>query len=107
MRKLIAALSATALLGALAIPAFGATKTIQIGDNFFKPKTATVKKGTTVKWVWKGDKPHNVVVTSGPVKFHSKVKTSGSYVKKLSKAGTYRILCTIHADEMKLTLKVK
>ena len=31
-------------------------------DNVFVPKTMTVKKNTTVKWVWKGKAPHNVTV---------------------------------------------
>jgi plastocyanin len=33
---------------------------------------------------------------------------SGSYKKKLTRTGTYRIVCTIHADQgMLMTLKVK
>jgi plastocyanin len=46
-------------------------------------------------------------VTKGPVKFASKTKTSGSFTKKFKKKGTYKLVCTIHAPAMKMTLKVK
>jgi plastocyanin len=108
MKKLIAAGAATLVAaGALAIPALAATKTVQVKDNKFVANSITVSKNTTVKWVWKGKAPHNVVVTKGPVKFKSSVRLKGSYSKKLTKKGTYSILCTIHAPGMKMTVKVK
>jgi plastocyanin len=108
MKKLIAAGAATALAaGALAIPALAATKTVQVKDNVFVAKRITVAKGTTVKWVWKGHAPHNVTVTKGPAKFRSTTQTKGSFSKRLTKKGTYTILCTIHAPGMKMTVTVK
>jgi plastocyanin len=106
MKRMFALLAALALLGALAVPALAATKSIALRDTFFSPKSVTVKKGTTVKWVWRGRLPHNVTVRKGPAKFHSSTKTKGSFSKKLTKRGTYRIVCTIHPG-MNLTLKVK
>jgi plastocyanin len=108
MKKLIAAGAATALAaGALAIPALAATKTVQVKDNKFVANSITVSKNTTVKWVWKGKAPHNVVVTKGPAKFKSTVQVKGSFSKKLTKKGTYNLLCTIHAPGMKMTVKVR
>jgi plastocyanin len=108
MRKLIpvAAVVATAGISLATIPAFAATRTISVGDNFFKSKTVTVTSGTTVKWKWKGSAPHNVTVTKGPKKFHSSTKTSGTYSKKLFTKGTYTYVCTIH-DGMTGKIKVK
>jgi plastocyanin len=106
MKKTFALLAALALLGALAVPALAATKTLALRDTFFSPKSVTVKKGATVKWVWRGRLPHNVTVKKGPAKFHSRTMTKGSFAKKLTKRGTYRIVCTIHPG-MNLTLKVK
>ena len=108
-RPSIAITAITALLvsAAVAASALAATKTITIGDNFFKPKAVTVSKSTTVKWVWRGKKPHNVTVISGPVKFTSPTKKSGTYSKKVTKAGTYKIICTIHGSVQSLTLKVR
>lgn len=108
MRKLVAAGAATALAaGALAVPVWGATTTVQVKDNKFVPKSITVRSGTTVKWVWKGKAPHNVTVTKGPKKFKSTTKTKGSFSKKINTRGTYTILCTIHAPTMKMIVKVK
>jgi plastocyanin len=107
--KRIAALAVvpTVACAALAIPALAAsTSTIDLGDNFFKPKSATVAKGTTVTWDWTGKAPHNVFVKSGPEKFSSKVQTSGTFKHKMTKSGTYKIVCTIHPG-MDLTLKVR
>lgn len=107
MKKLVAGGVAVVTAGALAVPALAATKTVQVKDNKFVASSITVKKGTTVKWVWKGKAPHDVTVTKGPAKFKTSVKTSGSFSKKLTKAGTYTIVCTIHAPSMKMTIKVK
>jgi plastocyanin len=108
MKKFLAAGAATAVAaGALAIPALAATKTVQVKDNVFVAKKITVSKGTTVKWVWKGKAPHNVKVTKGPAKFGSKTQVKGSFSKRLTKKGTYTILCTIHAPGMRMTITVK
>jgi plastocyanin len=111
LRKLFAVFAAVAMLAG-AVPALAATKTVAVGDNYFVsdggvPKV-TVKKGTTVKWVWKGDRKHNVHAISGPAKFASALKTSGSYSKKMTRKGTYKIICDKHgaADQsMKLVVK--
>ena len=99
----IAALTATAALAS--------TKTFTVGDNYFvrqgKPPVRTVTRGTVVRWVWKGKLPHNVTVTSGPTKFHSKTQLKGSFSRKLTKKGTYKILCTIHQPNMAMTVIVR
>jgi plastocyanin len=94
----------------MAAPSLSAGKSVKIGDNFFVKDggaTVTVKKGTSVTWKWTGHNPHNVTVTGGPAKFHSKTQTSGSFSHKFTKAGTYSILCTIHAPGMKMKVVVK
>jgi plastocyanin len=111
MRKLLAALAIAAVAGASAGTALAATRTAKVGDNYFvrdgKPPTIRVAKGTKLRFRWTGAAPHNVAVTSGPVKFHSKVMAKGTYVRKLTKAGTYKLLCQVHPAEMRLTVKVR
>jgi plastocyanin len=108
MKKLIASAAAAAVAaGALAGTSFGAgTKTVQVKDNRFSPTTLTVSRGTTVKWVWKGHAAHNVV-SSGAASFKSKTQLRGSFSKRLTRKGTYRIVCQIHSPGMKMTIKVK
>jgi plastocyanin len=112
LRKLIVPVLLAGLLGPAVAPAAAATKKVTVGDNFFvrdggKP-TVTVSKGTKVKWVWRGRSSHNVKVSKGPAKFGSSTMRSGSFSKKVRKAGTYTIICTVHgpADQsMKLVVR--
>src|SRR4051812_11942432 len=107
MRKALIIAAAPLATAAFAIPALAATTQIKVGDNYFVKSSGTpkvtVKKGTTVKWNWvKTVAPHNVTVTKGPVKFKSKPAiTKGSYSYKVTKPGTYTIICTIHQPNMK------
>lgn len=66
--------------------------TVAVADNTFSPKTATVARGGTVTWRWKGKKGHNVV---GP-NFASKVIKTGTYKRKFTKKGTISYSCTLH-----------
>jgi plastocyanin len=103
MRTLFLAVILTLVAAA---PAAARTKTVRIGDDFFRAKTVTVAKGTTVKWSWTGSRQHNVVVQKGPRHFQSALKRSGSFKRKLTRKGTYKIICSIHAPAMRMTLKV-
>ncbi len=110
MRKLLVLVAAGATLGALAIPALAATKSVKVGDDYFVRKgsvpTVTVKRNTKVTWRWAGKELHNVAVTKGPARFTSSYKKRGSYSRTLSKTGTYTIVCTIHQPAMKMKLRV-
>ena len=106
MKKLSILAAVLVAAALLAVPALAATKSVTVGDTFFKARSITVSKGTTVKWVWRGKLPHDVRVRTGPAKFHSTVKTKGSYSMRLTRKGTYRIICTIHPN-MKQTITVR
>ena len=112
MRKLIILALAVGCLGVVASVAMAATRSVKVGDNYYVrpsgvPKI-TVSKGTKVKWRFGTGTPHTVTVKSGPAKFNSGVRSSGSYSKTLKKRGTYVIYCTIHGfsdQRMKLVVK--
>ena len=114
MRKLIVLATVAVSTAALAVPALAATKSVKIGDDYFGSKgakpTVTAKVGDTIKWSYgkSGKQAHNVTVKSGPVKFHSKtLKPGASYSHKITKAGTYKVVCTFHAAlGQTMTLKV-
>jgi plastocyanin len=97
--------AALAVAGALAVPAFGATRSVGLRDSFFAPKKVTVHRGTTLRFVWRGQLKHNVDVLRGPQKFRSPFKFKGTYVKRISKPGTYKLVCEVHTG-MTMTLKV-
>jgi|SRR5215204_6740094 len=111
MRKLIVIALVVGCFGTLASVALAA-KSVKVGDNYYVRSkgvpTVTVTKGTTVKWNFRGSNPHSVTVSKGPRKFDSGVRTSGSYKKKLTKRGTYKIYCTVHgASDQSMKLVVK
>jgi plastocyanin len=87
-------------------PTQAPTKTIKLGDNFYRPSKATVTAGTVVAFKWTGSNTHNVTVLKGPEKFTSPSQSDGTYDRTFTKPGTYKIVCTFHPG-MNLTLKVK
>lgn len=114
MRKPIAVLTAAASIAALGVVAgtSGAASTVNVGDNYFvRPSgvpTVSAAAGSRVTFKFIGRKPHTVKVKSGPSKFTSPKRTSGSYKTPALKKGTYVIFCTIHGQSdqsMKLAVK--
>ena len=111
MRKLLVAVLVVAASAVLATQALAATRSVKVGDDYFVRKgsvpTVTVTKGTKVTWRWTGKDMHNVAVTKGPVKFRSSFKSSGTFSKRLTRTGTYTIVCSIHQPDMTMKLRVK
>jgi plastocyanin len=114
VRKLLVliVLAAVAVLAAVSATSAPSATRVNVGDNYFvRPSgvpTVTVSKGTKVRWVWVGRNPHNVKVRSGPVRFSSPSKTSGTYTKRMRKRGTYTIVCAVHGggdQKMKLVVR--
>ena len=112
-RALPILVAATAAFATLVAPASTATtRSIKVGDNYFvregSSPTISVSKSTRVKWLWRGDAPHNVKVSRGPVKFSSRTMTSGSYTKAMTRTGTYKIYCSVHgSSDQSMTLRVR
>lgn len=117
-RMTIVLVAGLTLATAAAVPAAAGggkpqKKTVKIADNYYSPTKLTVNKGSTVTWKWPdttGD-THDVLLDKGPkgVKtFQS--ETAGSfysYKRKLTTPGVYKIICTLHEQEMKMTITVR
>jgi plastocyanin len=87
----------------------GKTRTVGVNDDFYDPGKLTVHVGDKVKWVWHatGFSLHDVNVDSGPAHFGSPTKASGSYSFTFKKAGTYKLYCSQHEEDMTMTVTVK
>ena len=91
----------------------GKTRKVSVNDNYYGPSKLTVHVGDTVDWVWSEDETdvHDVKLNSAPKgvkKFASDPLAAGDdFKRKLTKAGTYKIICTFHEEEMKMTITVK
>ncbi len=71
---------------------------VRVGNNFFNPSSRTVSVGTTVTWRWNaGATTHNVTFSDGPA---STNKSSGTFQRTFSAAGTFNYTCTIHGAGM-------
>ena len=101
----VAAAGTLALGGVAGAGAKGST-TIKLLSETFSPDKKSISAGTKVKFKWIDGK-HNIVKSSGPGgDIDSGVfNTPGvHFTKKFKKAGTYKLICTIHED---MTLKLK
>jgi amicyanin len=75
------------------------TSQVMIMNMAFSPATLDVSVGDTVTWTNMDEAPHNVIVTSGPVKFSSPTLQKGQkYSFTFTKAGTYDYYCSIHPN---------
>jgi plastocyanin len=111
-----AAVTALALAAAAATlaaaPGVGAAgPTVAIVDNAFqrgaqRPVVA-IRLGTTVTWRWRSQQSHNVQVRTGPARFASPIRNHGTYAHRFTRAGTYRLECSLHAPGMRMTVRVR
>jgi plastocyanin len=91
----------------------GKTRKVTVQDNYYGPSKLTVHVGDTVDWHWTdlATDVHDVALKTAPKgvkKFASDPLASGDdFKRKLTKAGTYKIICTFHEEEMKMTITVK
>jgi plastocyanin len=88
-------------------------KTVKIADNYYSPAKLTVNRNSTITWKWPdttGD-THDVLLDQGPKgvkEFQSEQAGSFySYKRKLTVPGVYKIICTLHEQEMKMTITVR
>jgi len=109
MKRLIAVLVAVAAVAAaIAVPAFAATKTVNVGPKIrFGTSRLNIKRGDTVKFQWTGKLPHNVRISKGPQRGTiSRVKTKGTASRRFTRAGTYTVVCDVHQPTMTMTIRV-
>ncbi len=84
---------------------------VSIVDNAFlrgvERPVLHVRVGTTVTWRWHSQESHSVMVHSGPEHFASSIRNRGTYVHRFMHAGSYRVVCALHAPGMKMTVVVR
>ncbi|WP_187369026.1 cupredoxin domain-containing protein [Baekduia soli] len=115
-RAAILTLGAAALAAAppVALAATRAkTRTVSVNDNYYGPSKLIVHVGDTVRWRWSQDATdvHDVDLKSAPKgvrKFQPDPLAAGqTFSRRLTRPGTYRIICTFHESEMRMTITVK
>ena len=103
MRKIALSIAALAVL----VPAVHAAPVeVLVKDDFFKPRSITIKKDRLVTWRWRGENPHNVAIKragSSRVVKRSALKTSGRFTYQFRRTGTWKAVCEVHDG---MTMKV-
>ena len=81
---------------------------VSIGDNFYKPKSVTIKRGQSISWRNDGAVAHTVTSDSdSTIKFDSgTLDPRGVYALKPSTAGKLTYHCTIHGTVQSGTITV-
>jgi plastocyanin len=90
-------------LSSIAVPAGAGTDEVRGGslvrvrivDNRFRPRSITIPRGTSVRWVNRGNNPHTTTSNSGI--WDSGTLTSGErFTRRFGRRGTFRYHCEIH-----------
>lgn len=82
-----------------------ATVNVSVGDNFFSPGTVNTTAGATVVWTWAGTLTHNVTFSTGGGP-NATDRSTGTFERTFSTAGTYNYNCTIHGTAMSGVINV-
>lgn len=91
------ALAAAAIVPAVALGGARAssTHTVILKETRFHPGTLTIRRGESVRWLWRDNTEHNVTFHG----FHSRTQETGSYTVRFTHSGTFAYRCTIHEAE--------
>ena len=84
--------------------------TVKVGNNFYGPDEVRIHRGSTIRFRWAGGVPHNVTYDHGPGKVFRSPTSSDAGVnfrRTFASSGRFQLHCTIHPDEMKLTVRVR
>jgi plastocyanin len=96
-----AAAAALGLVMGISSVATGAAATVRMSDgpgtdqNYYRPQTVRVQKGTRVVWRNNGSRPHTTT-SNGGLWDSGTLQPGQKYARKFRKVGTFRFHCEIH-----------
>jgi plastocyanin len=72
---------------------------IEVHDNYFDPRSLSIDRGDSVRWVWRGENRHNVRFVRTPrraARKHIRARSEGGVTRTLNVPGRYRYICTFY-----------
>lgn len=105
-----------ALLAALALAApaqaapddarASATRTVRLKDSFFSPSSVALRRGDSVRFVWAGERRHNLIGPGIPARYETAARRHRPFTRTFRRAGRVAFLCSIHPG-MEMTVRVR
>jgi plastocyanin len=80
---------------------------VRVRNAAFSPRRLSVPSGAVVRWRFSDPVEHDVTLASGPRGFASYYTLSGTYRKRLTVPGQYKIFCSLHPVTMSQTIEVR
>ena len=78
-----------------------------VGDFKYGIERVSLKRGTTFTWRFLGQFWHDVTVVGGPEGFSAPWSLTGVFKHRFTKAGTYRLFCSLHPAKMVQQITVR
>ena len=82
-------------------------KSTFVGDFRYGSERVSLKRGTTFTWRFMGQFQHDVTVVGGPEGFSAPWTRTGVFKHRFTKAGTYRLFCSLHPAKMVQQITVR
>jgi hypothetical protein len=82
-------------------------KSTFVGDFRYGVERILLERGTTFTWNFRGSFQHDVTVVGGPEGFSAPWTTAGTFKHRFTKAGTYRLFCSLHPAKMVQQITVR
>jgi plastocyanin len=78
-----------------------------VSDFRFGAERILLRRGATFTWRFKGSVQHDVTVVGGPEGFSAPWTLAGTFKHRFTKAGTYRLFCSLHPAKMVQQITVR
>jgi plastocyanin len=78
-----------------------------VGDFRYGAERIQLRRGQTFTWRFMGQFQHDVTVIGGPVGFSAPWTQTGVFKHRFTKAGTYRLFCSLHPAKMVQQITVR
>jgi plastocyanin len=78
-----------------------------VGDFRYGAERISIRRGSTFTWRFVGAFAHDVTVVGGPEGFSAPWTQRGTFRHRFTKAGTYRLFCSLHPAKMVQQIRVR
>jgi len=86
---------------------FPGLRSTWVGDFRYGHERISLRRGTTFTWRFVGATQHDVTLVSGPAGFAAPWTLAGTFRYRFTRAGTYKLFCSLHPAKMTQIVTVR